>query len=81
MLLPPIQVQVEGTVDPFIARTSLSEVDSRRLGTDNENMETPGRVQNGVIVLEGGAVLPEGTAVTILCDRGRIWTNQEKRNA
>jgi hypothetical protein len=28
-------------------------------------MEIPGRVQNGVVVLEGGAVLPEGTAVTV----------------
>ncbi|CAN5426075.1 hypothetical protein BH10PLA2_BH10PLA2_38610 [soil metagenome] len=30
-------------------------------------MEIHGRVQNGVVVLEEGSVLPEGVAVTILC--------------
>lgn len=30
-------------------------------------MEIPGRVQNGVVVLENGAVLPEGTPVTVSC--------------
>ncbi|HET6884359.1 MAG TPA: hypothetical protein VFI31_29675 [Pirellulales bacterium] len=28
-------------------------------------MEIPGRVQNGVVVLEGAATLPEGTKVTV----------------
>jgi hypothetical protein len=28
-------------------------------------MEIPGRVQNGVVVLQGGTVLPEGAAVTV----------------
>lgn len=28
-------------------------------------MEIPGRVQQGVVVLEGPAVLPEGAAVTV----------------
>ena len=28
-------------------------------------MVIPGRVQNGVIVLEGGSALPEGAAVTV----------------
>lgn len=36
-------------------------------------MEIPGRVQDGVVVLEGGVVLPEGTAVTVSCDWVRIW--------
>ncbi len=27
-----------------------------------------GRVQNGVVVLEGGPPLPEGTEVTVSCD-------------
>jgi hypothetical protein len=29
-------------------------------------MEIPGRVHNGVVVLEGGATLPEGTAVSVV---------------
>jgi hypothetical protein len=29
-------------------------------------MEIPGRVKNGVVVLEGGPVLPEGTPVIVL---------------
>jgi len=29
-------------------------------------MEIPGRVQNGVVVLEGGSSLPEGKAVTVV---------------
>jgi hypothetical protein len=28
-------------------------------------MEVPGRVQNGVVVLQAGTVLPEGAAVTV----------------
>lgn len=30
-------------------------------------MEVVGRVQNGVVVLEGGVSLPEGAAVRVLC--------------
>jgi hypothetical protein len=33
---------------------------------DNAGMEIPGRVQNGVVVLEKGATLPEGTAVSVV---------------
>jgi hypothetical protein len=29
-------------------------------------MKLPGRVHNGVVVLEGGATLPEGTAVSVV---------------
>lgn len=36
-------------------------------------MEIPGHVENGVVVLQGGAVLPEGTPVTVLCDAVRVW--------
>jgi hypothetical protein len=36
--------------------------------TENERMEIPGRVHNGVVVLEGGPALPEGTKVTVSCD-------------
>jgi hypothetical protein len=28
-------------------------------------MEIPGRVQNGVVILQGAAILPEGAAVTV----------------
>jgi hypothetical protein len=31
-------------------------------------MEIPGRIQNGVVILEGDVCLPEGTTVTVLCD-------------
>ena len=30
-------------------------------------MQVHGRVQNGVVVLQGGVGLPEGTAVTVWC--------------
>lgn len=30
-------------------------------------MHIPGRVKNGVVVLEGGWALPEGTEVTVSC--------------
>jgi hypothetical protein len=32
---------------------------------NNDTMVIPGRVQNGVVVLENGPALPEGAAVTI----------------
>ncbi|HVA51266.1 MAG TPA: hypothetical protein VNH11_33300 [Pirellulales bacterium] len=32
---------------------------------ENEGMEIPGRVQNGVVVLEGAPTLPEGAHVTV----------------
>jgi hypothetical protein len=32
---------------------------------NNTNMEFHGRVQNGVVVLEGGPALPEGATVTV----------------
>ena len=31
-------------------------------------MKIPGHVANGVVVLDGGATLPEGTAVTVSCE-------------
>jgi hypothetical protein len=30
-------------------------------------MQLSGRIQNGVVVIEGGPVLPEGTEVTVVC--------------
>jgi hypothetical protein len=35
---------------------------------DNDCMEIHGQVQNGVVVLEDGVALPEGTRVTVSCD-------------
>jgi hypothetical protein len=32
---------------------------------NNERMVIPGRVHNGVVVLEGASALPEGAAVTV----------------
>jgi hypothetical protein len=32
-------------------------------------MKIPGHVANGVVVLDGGATLPEGMAVTVSCTR------------
>src|ERR1700676_1340534 len=34
---------------------------------DNSGMEITGRIQNGVVVLEGAFALPEGARVTVLC--------------
>lgn len=48
-------------------------VDLSRLRAKNTSMETRGRVQNGVVVLEDGVVLPEGAPVTVSCDSVRIW--------
>lgn len=40
-------------------------LDSIRSRGENTNMIISGRVQNGVVVLEGGQTLPEGTQVTV----------------
>ena len=43
-------------------------------------MVIPGRVRNGVVVLEGGPALPEGIAVTVSCDLApEVETAQRKR--
>jgi hypothetical protein len=42
-------------------------------------MEIPGRVQNGVVVLEGQTTLPDGTPVTVLYPRVRIWRKPGKK--
>jgi hypothetical protein len=33
--------------------------------TNNVSMTVPGRVQNGVVILEGAIALPEGAAVSV----------------
>ncbi len=35
------------------------------IGVDNERMDILGRVENGVIVLEGGVTFPEGAQVVV----------------
>jgi hypothetical protein len=45
---------------------SLTGLASAAQGEDNTDMEIQGRVQNGVIVLEGGQTLPEGTTVMVV---------------
>ena len=42
-------------------------------------MEIPGRVQNGVVVLQGDTKLPDGTPVTVLCPGVRIWRKPGKK--
>jgi len=47
-------------------------VDSSRGGSNNPRMDVPGRVRNGVVVLEGGASLPEGAAVRVSYRAGPV---------
>ena len=35
-------------------------------------MTIKGRVQRGVVVLQNGVTLPEGTEVTVSCERGQV---------
>ncbi|MEQ8788689.1 MAG: hypothetical protein RIC55_20430 [Pirellulaceae bacterium] len=43
-------------------------------------MEVAGRVQNGVIVLEEGVVLPEGADVRVVCSAGPVVHVSQNRN-
>ncbi len=43
-----------------------AKLDFRRKSHDNREMEIPGHVQNGVVVLDGPMSLPEGAAVTVI---------------
>jgi hypothetical protein len=45
-----------------LRRSKLDRFAAKR---DNQRMDIPGRVRNGVVVLEGDAALPEGTEVTV----------------
>ena len=40
-------------------------LDCPAISVDNEHMDVPGRVENGVVVLEGGMKLPEGAQVVV----------------
>jgi hypothetical protein len=46
---------------------ALSVRNSVTTMTEDACMEIPGRVRNGVVVLEGDLRLPEGTLVTVSC--------------
>lgn len=43
------------------------DLDFRLFGADNKGMVVAGRVQNGVVVLDGDVALPEGARVTVSC--------------
>jgi len=49
----------------------------REVAAENESMTIKGRVQNGMIVLEGGMTLPEGTPVTVSYDVDGATGGQE----
>ena len=40
-------------------------LDYPAIGADNERMDVPGRIENGVVVLEAGTKLPEGAQVVV----------------
>src|SRR6266566_5247269 len=46
---------------------------------ENGPMVIPGRVHNGVVVLEGGHALLEGMAVTVSCDVAPVSRKPAKR--
>src|SRR5262249_52907669 len=50
---------------PLISLASPIVVVSDGSSMNNETMVIPGRVRNGVVVLESGPTLPEGAAVTV----------------
>jgi hypothetical protein len=43
----------------------FAHLDCPPIRVDNERMDVPGRVENGVVVLEGGMKLPEGAQVVV----------------
>jgi len=49
--------------------------------TDNDGMKIRGHVKNGVVLLQDGAILPEGAPVTVLWDKARMRhkTSKNKR--
>jgi hypothetical protein len=47
----------------------FTHLDCPATGVDNERMDVPGRVENGVVVLEGTIRLPEGAQVVVSLGR------------
>lgn len=50
--------------DGFVSKV-LAALDFSKPETENISMTIPGRVQNGVVVLEGNSALPEGAVVVV----------------
>jgi hypothetical protein len=46
---------------------------------ENDQMVIRGRVQNGVVVLDGEPNLPDGTEVTVSLPQVRIWRKPGKK--
>ena len=60
--------------EPFLV------LDLGSISLDNSNMEISGRVQNGVIVLDGPISLPEGAVVTVVVgSRPRIHVSMNPK--
>jgi hypothetical protein len=57
---------LEATID--VVLEIPSDLDSARQPADNDRMNIRGRVHNGVVVLQDGPALPEGTEVVVSCD-------------
>jgi hypothetical protein len=65
---PPDNTGPTQTVPGTFQEPLLSDrgsIDRTDAWLDNTGMEIPGRVQNGVVVLQSETVLPEGAAVTV----------------
>lgn len=57
----------------------LTHLDCPAIRVDNESMDVPGRVENGVVVLEDGVKIPEGAPVVVSLRRKpniRVATTQ-----
>ena len=50
----------------------FSALDCFWLAIKNGDMKIRGRVHNGLVILEGGPALPEGTKVTVSCDHAAV---------
>ena len=51
----------------------------KKLSAENDGMTIKGRVQGGVVVLEQGATLPEGTEVIVSCKPGSISDSKTRK--
>src|SRR5205814_1358491 len=82
-LRPAGLVQPQELADDELPRLFFgrSRLDFNPSEADNSTMELNGLVQNGVIVLSGGASLPEGTPVTVSCslEAGSPPPSEKKR--
>ncbi len=49
----------------------------RKAASENGDMTIKGRVQRGVVVLQNGVTLPEGTEVTVSCEPGLVAKHKQ----